>query len=367
LRPPSFVTHEPSLHTAGATQALPHLPQLLSSVFVSAQPDGQQVSPTVQAGPVPQNVTGVQELDTQLWPRGQTVPQWPQLLESFVVLVQPSAQHWSGDVHAGPVPHPMGMTHELPAQVSSGGHGLPQPPQLLGSVAVSVQPEGQHDCDPVHAGPPLQAVVDWHIPPTHLSPEGHGCPQPPQFFGSVMVFEQPEAQQTSLPVHAGSPLQFVALEHSLSMHDWPIGQTWPQLPQLSGSVDVSAHPILQHSCPGGHAGPSLHSTGVWQEPPSQVAPAAQALPQDPQFLGSLFVSAHPLVQHCSSGLHAGPPLQLVGTWHALDTHASPGEHALPQLPQSSGFVFSSTHSPAQHDRPSVHALPPPHTGTHSWS
>jgi hypothetical protein len=335
--------------------------------LVSTHPDGQQVSPVVHEGPVPQKVTGVQALDTQLSPSGQTRPQWPQLLESFVVSVQPSAQHWSGDVHAGPVPHPIGMTQKLMAQVSSGGHGLPQPPQLLGSLVVSVHPEAQHVCVPVQTGPPLHAVVDSHIPPTHLSPEGQGCPQPPQFFGSVLVSEQPVAQQVSPPVHAGSPLQVVIDEHMLSMQDSPIGHAWPQLPQLSGSVEVSAHPILQHSCPGGQAGPPLHSTGEWQEPPSQVAPDAQALPHVPQFFGSLLVSEHPLVQHCSSGLHAGPPLQLVGTWHALATHASPAGQALPQVPQSSGFVFSSTQSPAQHDRPPVHALPPPHTGTHSLS
>jgi hypothetical protein len=102
-------------------------------------------------------------------------------------------------------------------------------------------------------------------------------------------------------------------------------------------------------------------------PPTHVAPRAHSLPQNPQFCVSLLVFEHPVVQHCSSRVHAGPPLQLVGTWHRFPTHASPGGQALPQLPQSSGLFVSFTQSEEQHDRPAPQARPVPQAKTHSSS
>ena len=195
------------MHTPGAAHGDPHFPQLAGSVFVSLQPVGQHVSPGEHAGPVPQNAIGVQTLATQLSPAGQGLPQAPQLFGSVCVSMQPVAQHWSGGVHAGPVLHPIGTLQKLPTQVLSGGHGIPQPPQLVGSVVVSLHPEVQHTSEPLQAGPPLQAIVDWHMPPAHLSPGAHGMPQPPQLFGSVLVSLHPSLQQLSEPLQAGPPLQ----------------------------------------------------------------------------------------------------------------------------------------------------------------
>jgi hypothetical protein len=239
----------------------------------------------------------VHELDTQLSPSGQTVPQWPQLFGSSDVSVQPAAQHWSGDLHFGPLLQPRGATHRLLTQVSSGAHGMPQPPQFCGSAVVSVHPSEQHVRLPLQAGPPLQATVDLHLPATQLSPEAHGMPQPPQFIGSVDVSVQPSEQHVWLPLQVGSPWQEGPDWHLLSTQVSPGAQTWPQLPQLFASVDVSSQPVEQHWSSGGHAGPPLHMTGKMQLPPLHVALGGHALPQEPQFLGSLLVSAHPLAQH----------------------------------------------------------------------
>ena len=53
-------------------------------------------------------------------------------------------------MHAGPPLH--WATHMLAAQMSPGGHAMPQPPQLSMSVVVSVQPVGQQKSDPVQTG-----------------------------------------------------------------------------------------------------------------------------------------------------------------------------------------------------------------------
>jgi hypothetical protein len=93
----------------------------------------------------------------------------------------------------------------------------------------------------------LQVVGCVQTPWTHVSPVAHPLPQKPQFFGSLVVSEQPVAQHCWVPVQAGPPLQF-----------------------------------------GG---------GAWQVPPEQVSPGAQTLPQLPQLFGSMFTSVQPDEQH----------------------------------------------------------------------
>jgi hypothetical protein len=140
----------------------------------------------------------------------------------------------------------------------------------------------------------------------------------------------------------------------------------PQAPQLFGSLDVSSQPDAQHSLGGEQAGPPWQETGEWQLPPTHVSPGAHALPQTPQFSGSLFVFEHPLGQQSSPGAQTGPPLQLAGLRHRLPLHSSPNAQTLPQPPQSSGSIFVSTQMAPQHDRPPVHAgIVGPQDGTHS--
>jgi len=118
LRLPSPDVHDPPEHVSGEVHALPQPPQLASSVFVSTHPDPQQVCPPVQAGLVPQRVVvGVHVLMTQSLSGGHTVPQAPQLAGSPEVSMHPLAQHCSVFLQALPPLQVSGGMHLLPTQV----------------------------------------------------------------------------------------------------------------------------------------------------------------------------------------------------------------------------------------------------------
>jgi hypothetical protein len=346
------------VHTPGATHGDPHFPQLAGSVFVSLQPVGQHVSPGEHAGPVPQSAIAVQTLDTHVSPTGHTLPHAPQLFGSVFVSMQPDAQHWSGGVHAGPALHPIGARQKLSTHVLSGGHGMPQPPQLVGSVVVSLQPVVQHASVPLQAGPPLHAVVDMHLPPAHLSPDAHGIPQPPQLFGSVLVLLHPSLQQASMPVQAGPPLHPIIDWHLLSTQVSVAAHAWPQLPQSLGSLVVSLHPSMQHASEPLQGGPPLHVVVDWHLLATQVSPGGQGIPQPPQSLLLLVVSSHPSLQQAREPVQAGPPLHVVVDWHLLATHLSPVGQGIPQPPQFSGSLFVSVHPTEQQVSPPVQAGSP---------
>jgi hypothetical protein len=67
--------------------------------------------------------------------------------------------------------------------------------------------------------------------------------------------------------------------HVPSLQDSLLAQDWPQVPQLELSPFTSVHVPLHDVCPAGHS----------QFPLAQIKPSAQALPQAPQFLGSVCV------------------------------------------------------------------------------
>jgi hypothetical protein len=106
-----------------------------------------------------------------------------------------------------PVAQP--AVHEPATQVLSGGQRLPHPPQLRGSVSVSVQfplqlvspPPQTHAPFVQHAllqfvVPPVQLVV--HTPCEQTWPDAHTVPQPPQLFGSLCESVQTPLQRTPL-------------------------------------------------------------------------------------------------------------------------------------------------------------------------
>jgi hypothetical protein len=106
---------------------------------------------------------------------------------------------------------------------------------------------------------------------------------------------------------------------------------------LSGSDDVFTHVPLQSVWPAVHA----------QEPPEQRVPPEQAVPHVPQFLESVWVSAHVAVAEQKVGVELGhaqlPPL-----------HASAPGQATPQVPQFAGSVSVSV----QVCVPEQNVLPP---------
>jgi hypothetical protein len=93
------------------------------------------------------------------------------------------------------------------------GHTVMQVPQCAGLVCRLAQVPPQF----------VVPVGQAHWPFTQVAPEGHGCPQPPQFRMSVMVL-------TQLPLQSVSPGPHVTT-HCPPVHVLPGGQTLPQLPQ----------------------------------------------------------------------------------------------------------------------------------------
>jgi hypothetical protein len=66
----------------------------------------------------------------------------------------------------------------------------------------------------------------WQTPPLHIAVPPHASPQPPQLAGSVLVSVQLPLHSVAMPEQAWQlPLT----------QDWPVAQALPQPPQLFGS------------------------------------------------------------------------------------------------------------------------------------
>ena len=87
---------------------------------------------------------------------------------------------------------------------------------------------------------------------------------------------------------------------------WPVGQAWPQAPQLAPSVCVLTQAVPQ----------SIWPVAQPQTPAVQLSPVPQALPQEPQFA--------PLV--CVSTQVAVAPVGVQSVWPV--GHVWPATHAL---------------------------------------
>jgi hypothetical protein len=173
--------------------------------------------------------------------------------------------------------------HDPPMQAAPDAQAFPHEPQLFGSLAVSTQlpptppsPEAMQSVEP-----PRQ--VTPHLPIEHTWPVGQTFPQVPQLFGSLAV----STQVALLPVpHSMEPPRQVT-PHLPVEQTWPVGQTFPQAPQLFGSLAVwtqlpaPASPVQSVELPR-QVTPHL--------PVEQTWPVAQAFPQVPQLFGSLAVS-----------------------------------------------------------------------------
>jgi hypothetical protein len=165
------------------------------------------------------------------------------------MLVQPAEQHWSTPVHAGPPRQDVEATQTAATQVSPGGQMLPQPPQLSGLVSMSVQPDAQHCSTPVHAAPPLHWTGLVQLPRTHVSFLGQATLHAPQLLGSVAVSVQPDAQHEARPVQATPPLHEGIASQTPAMHSSPVAQVIEQPPQWKGDTLVLTHVVPQHVSP----------------------------------------------------------------------------------------------------------------------
>jgi hypothetical protein len=169
----------------------------------------------------------------------------------------------------------VGHWQVLPEQISPlSGHTAPHAPQFDGSFVVFTQAVGETvghcvGSEPGHAQvPPEQAS----------SARGHGCPQPPaprQFLGSVCVSVQKLVQSSGFaPPHWHVPV-------------------WQIEPGFATAQDVVHEPHAPASvCRSRQRGTRLSQrvapAAHWHAPPAHVAPAPQAMPHPPQFIGSVW-------------------------------------------------------------------------------
>jgi hypothetical protein len=147
--------HMPFMQFAPIGQAVPHVPQFISSVCVSTQLLPQTLPPSAQLHLPALQVSGA----------AQAIPHMPQLLLSLCV-----STHWVPHT-VSPVPPSSGHLHAPPMQVVGSLHALPQMPQFLESTLTSTQA-------------PLQTIfaasLHAHLPFVHLVWEGQAFMQPPQ-------------------------------------------------------------------------------------------------------------------------------------------------------------------------------------------
>jgi hypothetical protein len=226
------------------------------------------------------------------------MPQLPQFEGSVVTLLHPLEQHDSPSPHAGPPAHApvqWEFTHDPPFP-----HAFPHAPQFLGSLVVSMHPSVlQH----VWPTPQLQIgllqdVPPWgssvqHCPSMHVSGDDveQAKPHPPQLFGSLVVSMHAAPQQESPGEHPETMQPFGGATHVPLLQESPGGQGKPQLPQLFGSLVVSVQPSAQQlSSPGQPVDAQVTFGGV-QPPLMHEEPVGHTFPQAPQFSGSKLMFA----------------------------------------------------------------------------
>ncbi len=259
---------------------------------------------------------------------------------------------------------PAGHTQAPAEQNVPPAQNTPHAPQLNVSVCVfthrpkqSVWPAGHAAQDP--------AMQAW--------PAGQTTPHMPQLL-------------TSLATVRHTPLQLscpAGQTHTPAEHVMPAMQNRPHAPQLIESVAVLTHRLKQFVCPAGH---------VTQLPVAQTWVAAHAVPQLPQFDGSVCVNAQrplhttaPEKHEHTLALQKRPPVQTVPqppqllesnvgftqrpeqaikgavhVVHAPPTHACPAPHTVPHEPQLFGSVAVNVHVPAHKSPPKHTQLPPEH-------
>jgi hypothetical protein len=138
-----------------------------------------------------------------------------------------------------------------------------------------------------------------HLPPVHVSPEGHVTPHPPQSWGLVVVSTHTPLHSVSPAVeHVHLPLTQVALEP----------QATPHPPQLFGSVCSLTQAFPQFVVPPVQLRTHFPLEQTTSAPPSEE----HALPQLPQFVGLELTSTHCSLQN----IGVVPCVQA----HPLETH-----------------------------------------------
>jgi len=197
------------------------------------------------------------------------------------------------------------------AQTWLAPHARPQAPQLAASALTST-----------HL-PPAQGVVPGrHVqtPSAHAPPVSQTTPQAPQFAVSLSM-------RTHTPPQSKRP---AGQTHFEEAQERPPPHTTPQAPQLAESR-VRSTQLWPQAVYGGVQAPT-HAP-AWQK----AEALGQALPQAPQFRGSL----------ASERQTPSQSMVPAGQTHAPEMHDPPPPQARSQLPQWFGSVAVSTHSSPQ--------------------
>lgn len=164
--------------------------------------------------------------------------------------------------------------------------------------------------------------------------------QLPQWVASVCSFTQ--SGMTCVPQFV-SPLEHW---HTLFTQFVPLPHVVPQAPQFMLSLVVFTHCVPQSFIP-------VPEQPAMQWPPTHESPGAHGVAlHPPQCCGSVCVSTHPTVS-----LQYVSPLPLHP--QVFPTHTAPVPHAWPHVPQSSGFLVRSTHTPSHDVSVPLHTHAPP--------
>jgi hypothetical protein len=212
-------------------QTLPQVPQLASSEERSVQTPGLGPQGACPAGQL-------QTPPVQVAPVAQRVPQVPQLASSEERSVHAPGLGPQGACPAGQAQLP--ASQAAPAgQVVPGQAGVAL--QWAGSFRLSKQAAGEPPVQSVYPGRQMQA-------PWQTWPVTHRSPQPPQLARSL-----PRSTHVSA---SGAPQAVNPVQSQAPPLHLPRPQSWPQVPQLRGSLSLSVHcptPAPQtSSCPAGH-------------------------------------------------------------------------------------------------------------------
>jgi hypothetical protein len=249
--------HAPPTQSAPIGHALSHPPQWARSVVVLTHA-------------APHVVIGAAQLDTHtppshLRPSVHTVPQVPQFIGSVIVLTQ---------VAPTPAPHMLiggaqGMpqtprTHIRPAAHARGMLAVPQAPQCVAEVRVSVsQPlaasPSQSPKPAAQVGMQRPLAQVFIVVPVLVM---HVAPHMPQFIALVCRLTQVGA--IAIGVQSVSPVGHILrpLTQAPITHMAPIPHAVPQAPQFIASVDVLTQVPPQLIVGAAHAEKHVTATGI---------------------------------------------------------------------------------------------------------
>jgi hypothetical protein len=283
-------THAPAAHTRPPVQALPQRPQCAPLARVSvSQPLAAFMSQSAKLGRHSEPQRPAAQVAREFGGTGHALPHAPQLVGSVAVT---ASQPFVAAPSQLPKPalqvSPHAPSLQAAVALAPPGQRTPQSRQFIGSRKSSAsQPlAGFMSQLPWRVG---SVHITSHRPPTQrpwpLAPDGHAVPHAPQFIGSALTSTHVPPQ---LVARSGGHAAFAHwYESPWRVHVCPAAQRVPHAPQFIAFERSASQPLAalrsQSAKPAAHA--------LTQRPPTHAADdmplATQALPQLPQCRGSV--------------------------------------------------------------------------------